>query len=76
MGNSEAQIRAQREFRRRNWDFTLTVTQEQFDRIDELARKGHYKDGKILREYSNKAEVIRSAIQLKLDVDNGKVNIW
>lgn len=76
MGNSEAQIRAQREFRKRNWDFTLTVTQERFDRIDELARKGHYEDGKILREYSNKAEVIRSAIQLKLDVDNGKVNIW
>lgn len=76
MGNSEAQIRAQREFRKRHWDFTLTVTQEQFDRIENLSRTAHYCNGRIEREITSKAEVIRSAIKLKLDVDNGKVDLW
>ena len=72
---SEALNRAKRKYRKNNWDFTMTVTPEERDFFDHVAEIGSYKDGVLVFGEVSRAEMIRSAIRLKMDMDNRRVVI-
>lgn len=72
---SEALNRAKRKYRKNNWDFTMTVTPEERDFFDHVAEIGSYKDGALVFGKVSRAEMIRSAIRLKMDMDNRRVVI-
>ena len=72
---SEALNRAKRKYRKNNWDFTMTVTPEERDFFDHVAEIGSYKDGVLVFGKVSRAEMIRSAIRLKMDMDNRRVVI-